>query len=339
MNYAAPFPPPLPSLLLSALLNLLLIVPTANAEWHREEQHLMGTAVTVELWSTDTAAARKLTAAVFAEFQRLDLMMNPWNPDSELARINREAAQGAVTTTPEIIAVVQRALHYSRLSSGAFDISFASVGQHYDYREGKLPVAQQIESERENIDYRAIVLSADSGEIRFNKADLQIDLGGIAKGYAVDRGIKILAGAGITSAVVSAGGDSRILGNAGDRPRTVGIRHPRKEGEYVALIPLEDTAISTSGDYERFFIADGVRHHHILDPKTGESAREVQSVSILTPMAIDSDALSTTTFVLGVEQGLALINSLPQVDGIIIDGQGRLHYTDELLLQVKPDTQ
>jgi thiamine biosynthesis lipoprotein len=336
---AVPFSLGCPNSLLSAVLILLLIVPSASAEWHHEEQHLMGTAVTVELWSTDNTAAHKLTDAVFAEFQRLDLMMNPWNPDSELARINRDAAQRPVTTTPEIVEVVQRALHYSQLSSGAFDISFASIGQHYDYREGKLPVAQQIELERENIDYRAIALSAKSGEIRFNKAGLQIDLGGIAKGYAVDRGIKILADAGITSAVVSAGGDSRILGNSGDRPRTVGIRHPRKEGEYVALIPLEDTAISTSGDYERFFIVDGVRHHHILDPKTGESARDVQSVSILSPMAIDSDALSTATFVLGIEQGLTLVNSLPQVDAIIVDGQGKLHYSDELLLQVIPDAQ
>jgi FAD:protein FMN transferase len=321
------------------LATLLFIVPGASAEWHKQQRELMGTAVTVEFWFTDKAAAGKLGAEVFAEFERLDLMMNPWNPASELALINRQAAKGPVKTTAEIVEVVQRALHYSQLSSGAFDISFASVGQHYDYREGKLPANKQIESDRENIDYQAIVLSPESREIRFARAGLQIDLGGIAKGYAVDRGISILADAGITSAVVSAGGDSRILGNSGERPRMVGIRHPRKEGEYAVLIPLEDTAISTSGDYERFFISDGVRHHHILDPATGGSAREVQSVSILSPMAIDSDALSTTTFVLGVERGLALVNSLPGVDAIIIDGSGKLHYSDALLMQVETSKQ
>lgn len=317
------------------LFCLLFIALPTKAEWLSEDRQMMGTSVTVEFWSDDKANAAALIDAVFAEVKRLDLMMNPWNPASELARINREAADGAVKTTPEIIEVVQRALHYSALSRGAFDISFASVGQHYDYRASKTPDRKELEGNRDNIDYQAIQLNSKQREIRFSKKGMQIDLGGIAKGYAVDRAIAILRDAGITSAVVSAGGDSRILGDLGDRSRTVGIRHPRKEGEFAVLIPLADTAISTSGDYERFFIADGVRHHHILDPKTGESARQVQSASILTTNAIDSDALSTTAFVMGVEKGLALINSLPGVDAIFIDGAGKLHYSQELLLSVE----
>jgi len=325
------------------LLCLYLVAPAAGAEWLREERDLMGTRVTVEFQADDQGRAASLAESVFAEFRRLDRMMNPWNPDSELARINREAAAGPVATTPEIIAVVQRALHYSAVSGGAFDISFASVGQYYDYRAGEAPDEAQLRAGRANIDYRAIVVDAGRGEIRFLKPGLQIDLGGIAKGYAVDRGIDILRAAGIASAVVSAGGDSRLLGGAhderGDRPRTVGIRHPRKKGEFAVLIPLADTAISTSGDYERFFIADGVRYHHILDPKTGESARAVQSASVLAPEAIDSDALSTTVFVLGVRKGLALVNSLPGVDAIIIDGEGKLHYSDDLLRSVPPGSE
>ncbi|NND67664.1 MAG: FAD:protein FMN transferase [Halioglobus sp.] len=317
------------------LLFFLLQTATARAEWLREEREAMGTSITVELWTEDAAAGRAAMAAVFAEFNRLDLMMNPWNPSSELSRINREAATGPVTTTGEILEVVARAAHYSRLTGGAFDISFASVAQHYDYREGEQPSQQERASGRANIDYRAIVLDEDAGTISFGLPGLQIDLGGIAKGYAVDRGIALLSGAGIEAGVVSAGGDSRILGDRGDRPRTVGIRHPRKEGEFAVLIPLADTAISTSGDYERFFITDGVRHHHILDPTTGDSARKVQSASILAPRAIDSDALSTAVFVLGVREGLALVNSLPGVDAIIIDGAGKLHYSDELLRSVE----
>jgi len=115
----------------------------------------------------------------------------------------------------------------------------------------------------------------------------------------------------------------------------IGIRHPRKPGDYVVVIPLEDTAISTSGDYERFFERDGVRYHHILDPGTGESARAVRSASVIAPLAMDSDALSTTVFVLGVDKGLSLVNSLPGVDAIIVDGEGRLHYSAELLLSTK----
>lgn len=318
------------------LLALSLATAPVIAEWQRDERELMGTRVTVEIHGENPERAARLTREVFAEVERLDVMMNPWNPASELSRINREAARTAVETTPEIIAVVERARYYAELSGGAFDISFASVGRHYDYREGRAPSAAEVQAGRGNIDYRAIEVDAARRTIRFALPGLQIDLGGIAKGYAVDRGIDILRGAGVESAIVSAGGDSRLLGGGhGDQPRTVGIRHPRKEGEFAVLIPLVDTAISTSGDYERFFISDGVRHHHILDPATGESARDVQSASILAPDSIDADALSTTVFVLGVEKGLDLVNALPGIDAIIIDGAGKLHYSDDLLRRTR----
>lgn len=317
------------------LLALLLPAWPAGAEWFSENTELMGTSVSVELWGQDGARSRELIAAVLAEIERLDLMMNPWNPGSELARINREAGRGPVVTTPEIVEVVTRALYYSRLSEGAFDISFASVGQYYDYREGRAPADEVVARDRENIDYRAIALDPGAGSIHFTRPGLQIDLGGIAKGYAVDRSIELLQRAGVQSAIVSAGGDSRILGDLGDRPRTIGIRHPRRPGEYVVMIPLADTAISTSGDYERFFMQGEVRVHHILDPATGRSTQGLQSASVLAPRAMDSDALSTTVFVLGVERGLQLINSLPGVDAILIDGAGKLHYSADLLLSTR----
>lgn len=316
-------------------LCVLLYSAALHAEWQSAEETLMGTQVSVELWSDDPEAGLDAIDAVFAEVERLDLMMNPWNTASELARINREAGKHPVITTPEIVEVVERALYYSRLSDGAFDISFASVGQHYEYREGKSPDPTQLARAKKDIDFRAIQLNADTRSISFEKIGLQIDLGGIAKGYAVDRAINILHRRGITSAVVAAGGDTRILGDLGNRPRTIGIRHPRKKDEFVVMIPLENTAISTSGDYERFFIKDGVRIHHILDPDTGQSSKGAQSVSVLSPLGIDSDALSTTTFVLGLKRGLALINSLPGVDAIIIDGEGKLHYSAGLLLESK----
>ena len=156
-----------------------------------------------------------------------------------------------------------------------------------------------------------------------------IDLGGIAKGYAVDRSIELLARAGIRNALVSAGGDTRVMGKRREWPWQVGIRDPRKDG-IVSMIPLEDAAISTSGDYERFFEQDGVRYHHILNPGTGDSAREVHSASVIGMQATDTDALSTSVFVLGVNKGLALINRIPDTEAIIIDNRGLLHYSDGL---------
>jgi len=314
----------------------MLAVPNgAQAQWIKDRRHLMGTEVSVELWAEGVDAPEQAIEAVFAEFHRLDEMMNPWNPKSELSRINRDAAKRATVTTAEIIQVVTKAMYYSRLSGGAFDISFASVGQHYDFRLGRAPDDKTLSKDRTQIDYTAIAIDPKAATLFFSKPGLQIDLGGIAKGYAVDAGIDILRRAGVVAGVVSAGGDSKILGDLGNRPRVIGIRHPRKKGEYAALVPLADTAISTSGDYERFFIQDGIRYHHILDPKTGTSAAEVQSASVISPASIDSDALSTTCFVLGAERGQELINSLPGVDAIIIDGQGKLHYSAELLLSTK----
>jgi thiamine biosynthesis lipoprotein len=320
------------------LLLLMLVLPlSATAEWYRDARDMMGTRISVELWSEDPEQAEAGKAAVYEEMAEVNRLMNPWDPDSELSRVNREAHLRPVPVSASIFDVITRSLHYSRISGGAFDVSFASAGQHYDYRARVAPDAQTLEQAVGKIDYTAIHLDPETRTVAYGAEGLQVDLGGIAKGYAVDRAIEALIEQGIVSAVVSAGGDSRILGNLGDRPRTIGIRHPRKKDDFVVLIPLEDTAISTSGDYERFYIDDeGRRVHHILDPNTGKSSGAVQSASVLARHAIDSDALSTTTFVLGVEKGLALINSLPDVDAIIIDDKGMLHYSEGLLREVSP---
>jgi thiamine biosynthesis lipoprotein len=320
--------------LLRALLCLLLCLPpTALAAWFSDSRDMMGTRVTVELWSEDQALAEQTIAQAMAAMARVDWMMNPLNPASELYRVNLQAFTAPVPVTADLYQVVERALYYSRLSQGAFDISFASVGRFYDYRQGLGPTDAEMAENKQHINYRAITLDPANLSIAFTIDGLQVDLGGIAKGFAVDRGIDALVRAGVAAGFVSAGGDSRILGDRGDRPRLIGIRHPREKDEFAVKIPLSDTAISTSGDYERFFIRDEVRYHHILDPQTGRSSDAVQSASVLAPLAIDSDALSTTTFVLGVEKGLALINSLPGVDAIIIDSGGQLHYSAGLLRQ------
>jgi thiamine biosynthesis lipoprotein len=324
--------------LLRALLCLLFYLPpTVMAAWYSDGRDMMGTRVTVELWSDDQALAEQTIAQAMAAMARVDWMMNPLNPASELYRVNLQAFTAPVPVSEDLFRVVERALHYSRLSQGAFDISFASVGKFYDYRQGRGPSDAEVAAKRQHINYRAISLDPATLSIAFDISGLQVDLGGIAKGFAVDSGIDVLVRAGIEAGFISAGGDSRIIGDRGDRPRLIGIRHPRKKDEFAVKIPLSNTAISTSGDYERFFIRDGVRFHHILDPQTGRSSDAVQSASVLAPMAIDSDALSTTTFVLGVEKGLALINSLPGVDAIIIDDGGQLHYSAGLLRQVETD--
>lgn len=314
-----------------ALLALLLalVAPDLLADWHQDTQAIMGTQVRVELWHDDAAEADRLLAAVMTEMGRIDAAYSPYRESSELSRLNREAPSGWVDVSAELFDLLLQSRRMSELSGGAFDITFASVGRFFDYRQGNRPDDEQLRQAIEGIDYRHVELDEQASRVRFSRPEVYVDLGGIAKGYAVDLGIAILRRAGVTQASVSAGGDSYILGDRRGKPWTVGIRDPRSDAMTVVL-PLSDTAVSTSGDYERFFEEDGVRYHHILNPATGESARKARSVTILGERTVFTDALSTSVFVLGAEKGLALINRLPGVDAIIIDDSGRLHYSADL---------
>lgn len=292
----------------------------------------MGTSVSVTLWHENAATARQAIAAMMAEMRRIDAALSPYKDDSELARVNRAAATQTVTVSAELARLIDKALYFSRLSDGAFDISFASVGRYYDYRDGQQPDADRRQALLEAIDYHLIEFDEAARTLRFAHPQLHIDLGGIAKGYAVDRGAAILREHGVHHATLSAGGDSRVIGDKRGRPWLVGVKNPRGDAasKTVAItIPLVDAAISTSGDYERFFIDEtsGERVHHILNPRTGRSATGVTSVSVIGPAGFDTDPLSTTVFVLGVDRGLALVNRLEGFDCVIIDSAGRVHYS------------
>jgi thiamine biosynthesis lipoprotein len=174
--------------------------------------------------------------------------------------------------------------------------------------------------------------------VRFARDGVRIELGGFAKGYAVDNGAAILARLGVRHAVIAAGGDSRMLGDSCGRPWAVGVRDPRRDGEIVALLPLEDVAVSTSGDYERYFDDGDERCHHLIDPRTGKSPREVHSVTVIAPDGLTSEALSKTVFVLGVEQGMRIVESIPDVDAVVIDAAGKLHFSAGLLAAGSPES-
>ena len=239
----------------------------------------MGTAIRVELWSESRENGEAAIRAVMAEMHRIDQTMSPFRPESDLSRINREAAAADVAVSEELFHLLACANEFSRLSNGAFDITFASVGHLYDYRQAIRPDDKALAHAREAVGWERLQLDARRRTVRFERAGMRIDLGGFAKGHAVDNAVAILRQHGITNAFVAAGGDSRVLGDRRGRPWTIGIRDPRRPGEVVAVLPLEDVAISTSGDYERFFERDGVRCHHVLDPKTGKSPDSVRSGS------------------------------------------------------------
>lgn len=287
----------------------------------------MGTAIHVELWHPNKIIAEKNIQRVISEMHRIDSLMSPFKKDSELSLINQQAANQPLKISTELFNLIQQSINISKLSNGAFDITFSSLGQFYDYRKKQTPTKKEVTENLKKINYKNIKLNKDDTTIFFTHTGTRIDLGGIAKGHAVDNSIKLLQQQGITQAMVSAGGDTRIIGDKGGRPWYVGIRHPRDKNKSAVVLPLSQTAISTSGDYERYFIKDNVRHHHIIKPSTGDSARELRSVSILGSDSTTVDALSTTVFILGLNKGMKLISKLPNTEAIIIDNNGLIHYS------------
>ena len=323
------------------LLALGLALP-AQAEWLQDQQSIMGTEITVTLWHADAAAGRAAIAAVMEDMRRIDATYSPYKETSALAQVNTRAARETMDLSLEFSHLIDRSLHYSKLSGGAFDITFASVGWYYDYRAKKQPTDAQRESLLPAINYRFLHYDRQHHTLRFAHPNVRIDLGGIAKGYAVDRAVEILRRKGIAHASVSAGGDSRLMGDRRGRPWLIGIKNPRqkdaRDKEVVLTMPLNDVAVSTSGDYERYFIDErtGERVHHILNPKTGKSASGVISVTVIGPKGIDTDAIDTCVFVLGVEEGLKLMESLPEYDAVIIDAAGKVHYSAGLQVPEPP---
>ncbi|MFO1218000.1 MAG: FAD:protein FMN transferase [Burkholderiaceae bacterium] len=291
----------------------------------------MGTAIHVELWCDDAVTGRAAADAVIREMHRIDRAMSPYKPDSELSRINREAHAAAVSVSHELFTLLQRAQHFSRLSDGAFDITYAAVGHLYDYRAGVRPTVEALERARQAVGWRMLQLDAAARSVRFARDGMRIDLGGFAKGHAVDNCVALLRDHGIAHAIVSAGGDSRVLGDRRGRPWSVAVRDPRNADAIVAVLPLEDTSISTSGDYERYFECDGVRHHHLIDPRTGESPRTVRSVTILAADGLTCEALGKCVFVMGLDKGMRWVESLPGVDAIVVDAAGALHVSSGLM--------
>lgn len=302
----------------------------AQAAWLYREASIMGTRCAVEVWAADAAAGEQAIAAVFDDMRRIDALMSTYKPESELSRVNAEAAQHPVAVSVELFDLIATSLQYSRLSNGAFDVTYASVGYLYDYRNHLHPDDAAIAAALPGVDYRQLVMDAKAHTIAFGRPGMRVDLGGIAKGYSVDRGIEILKKAGFDRAMVNAGGDSRVMGDRFGKPWMVGIRHPDDPTRVVLRLPLTDAAFSTSGDYERYFDEAGVRYHHILDPRTGKSPHALRSATLISNTALRTDGLSKTVFILGPEKGIAFIDSLPDVDAVVVGADGKVRYSKGL---------
>ena len=301
-----------------------------RAEWIYREAPIMGTRCDVQLWSEDRAKGEAAIEKVFAELRRIDAAMSTYKPESEVSMVNATASEHPVRITQELYDLIQTSLEYSKLTRGTFDVTYASVGYLYNYPKHIRPDDAAIAAALPAISYHHVHLDPANRTVSFDRAGVRIDFGGIGKGYAVDRGIAVLQAAGFDRAMVNAGGDTRIIGDRFGKPWIVGIRDPDDRNKVVVRLPIADAAMSTSGDYERYFDENGVRYHHILDPKTGKSARKVRSVTIIGPYATRTDALTKSVFVMGAKEGIDFINTLPDVDAVAITPDGKVWYSKGL---------
>jgi len=316
--------------LLACLVFVGVLPRTAHAEWYKRTDAIMGTRIYVELWDTDGNHGEAAIDAVMAEMHHIDDLMSHYKPESQLSQINLHAADHPVEVDKELFDLIKLSTHYSEITAGAFDITYASVGYLYNYPDHKRPTEAQIKAALPAVNWRNMKFDEAHHSVFFEHKGMRIDLGGIGKGYAVDRGIEILQKRGIQHAVVTAGGDTRIIGDHLGRAWLVAIRHPDDPSKVVTRIPLSDAAMSTSGDYERYFDENGVRYHHIIDPKTGHSASKVRSATVIGPTATQTDGMSKTAFVLGPEKALEIINRMPEYDAVFVAPDGKVFYSNGL---------
>lgn len=291
-----------------------------------ETRLLMGTVVEVIIIADNESVARKSIADAFSAMERVDRLMSNFKEESDVSKINRGAGSEAVAVDSDVVEVIKKSIYYSEISDGAFDITIGGVEELYNFEdEGRIPEKGKFKNSVSLIGYKNIIINGNT--VRLTKKGIKLDLGGIAKGYAIDRGIDAIKKNGVADALINAGGDIRAIGESENGQWKVGVLHPRENGKLKDTLLLKDLSVATSGDYRKYFVAGGKRYHHILNPSTGLPTEGVQSVTIIAPLAVDSDALATAVFVLGKKKGMEMIERLKDVEGIIIDSDGLAIYS------------
>ncbi len=292
----------------------------------KRSQMLMGTLVFVTSVAPDAPTAQRAASAGLAEIRRLEELLSTWIPSSEVSRVNAAAGREAVRVSPDTLLILKRSLEIAELTEGGFNITIGPAVEAWSVAEAQsIPNEAQLVKLRPLVDLSNLQINDGEGTVFLTRAGMQIDVGGIGKGFAVDRAVAAMQLAGATGGVVALSGDIKTFGRMPDgEPFMFGIQHPRKEGALLARIELQNEAISTAGDYERFFERDGVRYHHILDPHTLQQARDCQSVTVIAREGVMADGLDTGIFVLGPERGRELIERLPEVEAVIVDRQGKV---------------
>jgi len=318
--------------IVGATILLLFLITSCNSskeKIYKETRFALYTVVTVTIYSDSKQKANTAIDSTFKELDRLGKLLNFYSEDSEVSTINRHAGIKPVKVSKDTLDVIDKALSISRSTEGAFDITIGAIVKLWDFEKQILPDDKSIKEKLKLVDYKNVIVDKAKSTVFLQKKGMQIDLGGIEKGYAIDRAVNILKQNGIAAGIIAIGGEVKPFGIKPDgEPWRVGIKNPHqkgKENEVFAIVNLTGKAISTSGGYEKFFIKDGKWYHHILDPATGYPVYECQSVSVIANDA--PDGFPTGIFVLGPQKGMQVLKNLG-LDGVIMDKRGEVFVTE-----------
>jgi len=319
-------------LVLAALIGLAQTV-SAQQKAYKKGTILMGSAFEITVVDSDSIRAQEHIQAAIDEIKRIEKLISSWDPQSQTSEINRNAGIKPVKVDKELYDLIKRSIAISRLTDGAFDITYASIDKiwHFDGSMKEMPSPEAIKKSIEKVGYENIVLNDADTTVFLKKKGMKIGFGGIGKGYAADKAKQLLISRGVPSGIINASGDMNTWGRAPDgQPWTVAIVNPLNKKKAFALVPVSDQAVATSGDYEKYVVFDGVRYAHIINPKTGYPATGVISVSIFAPSAELADALATAVFVMGTDVGIDRVNQLPGIECIIVDDKGGVHTSENI---------
>ena len=299
----------------------------------RRTVKLMGSRFDITMVASDSITANTYIDDAVAEIKRIETLISSWNPDSQTSLINKNSGIKPVVVDQELIDLILRAIQISKITNGAFDISYASVDKvwRYDGTMTHKPTAEEISNSIAKIGYQNILVDKDAKTVFLKLEGMKIGFGAIGKGYAADKTRKLLIGKGVKAGIINASGDLTTWGKQPDgKDWMVGITNPLNKDHVFSWFPIIDAAVATSGNYEKFVEFDGVKYSHIIDPRTGYPSTGLTSVTIFAKSAELCDALATSVFITGVEVGLDMINQLKGVECIIVDAQNKIHFSENI---------
>ncbi|EZH73188.1 thiamine biosynthesis protein ApbE [Aquimarina atlantica] len=320
------------------LLFLATISSSFSQQIYKRTLKLMGSRFDITVVEKDKTTANQYINIAVEEIQRIEKLISSWDKNSQTSLINDNAGIKPVKVDAELFDLIFRAIQISKLTDGAFDISYASMDRiwKFDNSMKEMPSEEEIKASVARVGYSYIILDKKKSTVFLTQKGMKIGFGAIGKGYAADKAKNLLISKGVKAGIINASGDMNTWGKQPDGSEwKVAITNPLNKNNAFALLPVVEKAVVTSGNYEKYVILDGKRYSHIIDPRTGYPSTGIVSATVFAPKAELADALATSVFVMGIETGLNRINQLKGIECIIIDDQGNIHTSDHIKIDNK----